>query len=121
MTGGPELYGFPPAARRPDLRWLGSDYVSVLVHDLTRGLLRQDPGTHVMGVRCEAAPDPNGPADRVGATRSPNVTFALQVFVQDGAGRPWMLRGRWSYVGRELGTRTACIDHYWRLLTSEGG
>ncbi|MFD0851483.1 hypothetical protein ACFQ07_04595, partial [Actinomadura adrarensis] len=57
MTGGPELNGFPPPERLPDLRWLGPDYVAVLVYDLTQGLLRQDPGTRVMGVRCEGEPE----------------------------------------------------------------
>jgi hypothetical protein len=104
----------------PDLRWLGPDYVSVLVRDLTRGLLRQDPGTRVMGVRCESPPDLRAETDAAGVVRARHATFSLQVFVQDGAGRPWMLRGRWSYVGRELGTREACIDHYWKLLTSQG-
>ncbi|HEX2313896.1 MAG TPA: hypothetical protein VHJ17_09190 [Thermomonospora sp.] len=121
MTGGPELYGFPPPERRPDLRWLGADYVSVLVRDLTRGLLRQDPGTRVMGVRCEAAPEATMVTAPAGSAGSRQATFALQVFLQDGAGRPWILRGRWSYVGRDLGTRAACVDHHWRLLTSEDG
>jgi len=120
VIGGLELHGFPPPELLPDLRWLGPDYVSLLVSDLTRGLLRQDPGTRVMGVRCEARPELWDTRDSTGAIRARNAAFPLQVFVQDGTGRPWMLRGRWSYVGRELGTREACIDHYWHLETSQG-
>ncbi|SEG09987.1 hypothetical protein SAMN04489712_103213 [Thermomonospora echinospora] len=120
MTGGPELHGFPPPELLPDLRWLGPDYLSLLVSDLARGLLRQDPGTRLMGVRCEGAPELWTEVDAAGTPRARHVTFPLQVFLQDGAERPWMLRGRWSYVGRELDTREACIDHYWRLLTFEG-
>ncbi|XVQ08826.1 hypothetical protein ACQP1W_40735 [Spirillospora sp. CA-255316] len=120
MTGGPELYGFPPPGRLPDLRWLGPDYVSVLVYDLTRGLLRQDAGTRVMGVRCEGVPELRPTVDPSGVIRAHDATFALQVFVQDGAGRPWRLRGRWTYSGRDLGTAAASITHYWRLESAEG-
>ncbi|MCP2336007.1 hypothetical protein [Actinomadura rupiterrae] len=120
MTGGPELFGFPPPASVPDLRWLGPDYVSVLVYDLTQGLLRQDAGTQVMGVRCEGEPDLLPTVDPAGVIRAHDATFPLQVFVSDGAGRPWRLRGRWTYSGRELGTASASIDHSWHLLSAEG-
>ncbi|MEW2357795.1 hypothetical protein [Spirillospora sp. NPDC029432] len=120
MSGGPELYGFPPPARLPDLRWLGPDYVSVLVYDLTQGLLRQDPGTRVMGVRCEGEPELRPTVDPSGVIRAHDATFPLQVFVQDGAGRPWRLRGRWTYSGRDLGTAAASITHFWQLVAAEG-
>ncbi|GGV07577.1 hypothetical protein GCM10010182_28330 [Actinomadura cremea] len=121
MTGGPELYGFPPPESVPDLRWLGPDYVSVLVHDLIRGLLRQDPRTSVMGVRCEGAPDLRPAVDHAGVIRAHDACFPLQVYVQDGSGRLWMLRGRWTYAGRELGTAAASVQHFWQLLAAEGG
>ncbi|WP_018656740.1 hypothetical protein [Actinomadura flavalba] len=120
MTVGPELFGFPPPVALPDLRWLGPDYVSVLVYDLTRGLLRQDPGTQVMGVRCEGDPDLRASVDSAGVIRSHDAAFPLQVFVQDGDGRPWRLRGRWTYSGRDLGTASASINHYWQMHTAEG-
>jgi hypothetical protein len=120
VTGGPELYGFPPPERLPDLRWLGPNYVAVLVYDLTQGLLRQDPGTRVMGVRCEGEPQLHPTVDPSGVLRAHDALFPLQVFVQDGAGRPWRLRGRWTYVGRDLGTAAASITHYWQLSSAEG-
>jgi hypothetical protein len=30
------------------------------------------------------------------------------------------LRGRWTYSGRDLGTATATITHYWQLGSAEG-
>ena len=120
VTGGPELYGFPPPETVPDLRWLGPDYVSVLVYDLTQGLLRQDPRTSVMGVRCEGEPRLAPSVDPAGVIRAHDACFPLQVFVQDGAGRPWRLRGRWTYSGRELGTSAASITHFWQLLSADG-
>ncbi|MFG2002771.1 hypothetical protein ACGFNU_26785 [Spirillospora sp. NPDC048911] len=120
MTGGPELYGFPPPDMLPDLRWLGPDYVSVLVYDLTQGLLRQDSGTQVMGVRCEAPPDLQASVDPAGVIRAHDATFPLQVFVQDGTGRPWLLTGRWTYSGRGLGSPTASITHFWHLDSAQG-
>ncbi|POM22924.1 hypothetical protein BTM25_51300 [Actinomadura rubteroloni] len=120
MTDGPELFGFPPPAALPDLRWLGPDYVAVLVGDLTRGLLRQDAGTRVMGVRCAGEPDLRASVDAAGVIRSHDARFELQVFVQDGAGRPWRLRGHWTYSGRDLGTAAASVTHSWRLSAAEG-
>ncbi|GLW64133.1 hypothetical protein Arub01_23770 [Actinomadura rubrobrunea] len=120
MTGGPELYGFPPPAALPDLRWLGPDYVSLLVHDLTRGLLRQDAGTRVMGIRCDGEPELTATVDPAGYIRAHEACFPLQVFLQDGTGRPWRLRGRWTYSGRDLGTAAATVTHSWRLLSADG-
>ncbi|RKS68881.1 hypothetical protein BZB76_6018 [Actinomadura pelletieri DSM 43383] len=120
MTGGPQLYGFPPPETVPDLRWLGPDYVSVLVRDLTRGLLRQDPRTSVMGVRCEGEPRLDPLVDTSGVIRAHDACFPLQVFVRDGSGRPWRLRGRWTYSGRGLGTSAASVTHSWHLLSAEG-
>jgi hypothetical protein len=121
VTDAPELLGFPASGRLPQLRWLGPDYVSVLIHDLVRGLLRQDPGTQVMGVRCEGEPALRTSADPAGTIRGQDAAFALQVFVRDGGGRLWRLRGRWTYVGRDLGTAAASITHYWELFDAEGG
>ncbi len=104
----------------PDLGWLGPDYVAALVYDLTQGLLRQDPGTTVLGVRCEARPELRPSVDPAGVIRSHDATFRLRVFVQDGTGRPWRLNGQWTYAGRELGTSTASIRHFWRLISAEG-
>jgi hypothetical protein len=120
VTRGPEIRGFPPPERLPLLISLGQDYVAVLVHDLSRGLSRQGPGTRILGVRCEATPEIAVRADRSGAVRAYDAGFPLQVFVQDGAGRPWRLRGMWTYVGRDLGTRAASITHYWKLLAADG-
>jgi hypothetical protein len=117
---GSEVYGFPPPGRLPQLRWLGPDYVSVLVHDLTQGLLRQDSGTQVLGVRCEADPALQASADPAGVIRSHEASFQLQVFVQDGSGRPWRLNGRWTYAGRDLGTSAASVVHYWQLFSADG-
>ena len=44
----------------------------------------------------------------------------LQVFVQDGVGRPWRLTGRCTYSGRDLGSPAASIDHFWELYAAEG-
>lgn len=126
MTNGPErggleLVGFPPCERLPQLRWIGPNYAAVLVHDLTSGLLRQDPGTQVMGVRCDEEPVVHTSADVAGVIRGQDVSFALQVFVRDGCGRLWRLRGRWTYVGRDLGTAAASLTHYWELFDLEGG
>lgn len=115
-----EILGFPPPDQLPQLAWLGPDYVAVLVHDLTQGLLRQDTGTQVLGVRCEADPDLVAQVDPAGIIRAHDAGFPLQVFVQDGRGRPWRLRGRWTYVGRDLGTPAASIAHYWELLAADG-
>ncbi|MFD0536166.1 hypothetical protein ACFQY7_22905 [Actinomadura luteofluorescens] len=90
------------------------------MYDLTRGLLHQDPRTSVLGVRCEGVPSLAPSVDPAGVIRAHDACFPLQVYVQDGAGRPWCLRGRWTYFGRELGTSTASITHAWRLLSAEG-
>lgn len=119
MTEGPELFGFPPPDALPELRWLGPDYVSVLVYDLIRGLLRQDPGTAVMGVRCEAEPELKAAVDPAGVIRAHDAGFRLQLFLQDGVGRPWRLSGRWTYTGRDLGTTAASINHFWELYAAE--
>lgn len=120
MTDGPELYGFPPPESLPELRWLGPDYISVLAYDLTQGLLRQDPGTNVLGVRCEGEPELKAAVDPAGVIRDHDATFPLQIFVKDGAERPWILSGRWTYSGRDLGTPAASINHFWQLLSTEG-
>jgi hypothetical protein len=120
VAGGSEVYGFPPPGQLPQLGWLGPDYVSVLVHDLTRGLLRQDSGTQVLGVRCEAEPALQASVDAAGVIRAHEASFRLQVFVQDGAGRAWRLSGRWTYAGRELGTAAASVVHYWQLFSADG-
>ena len=116
-----ELLGFPSSEQLPQLRWLGPDYVSVLIYDLARGLLRQDPGTQVMGVRCDAEPTLRTSVDPAGVIRGQDAAFALQIFVRDGAGRLWRLRGRWTYIGLELGTTAASVTHYWELFALEGG
>jgi hypothetical protein len=121
VTDGPELYGFPAPDLLPELRWLGQDYVTVLMYDLAQGLLRQDPRTCLMGVRCDAEPTLTAAADPGGVIRSHDAGFTLQVFLQDGAGRPWMLHGRWTYMGRDLGTSAASITHQWRLLSADCG
>lgn len=120
VTGGPEVYGFPPPDRLPQLRWLGLDYVSVLVYDLTRGLTRQDAGTRVIGVRCDAEPSLKAVTDPAGVIRTHDASFSLQILLRDGAGRPWRLHGLWTYVGRDLGTPAASITHYWELHSAEG-
>jgi hypothetical protein len=120
-TRGTEPLGFPPLQRLPQLRWIGPDYVSVLIYDLARGLLRQDPGTQVMGVRCDGEPALRTLADRTGVIRGQDAAFVLQVFVRDGGGRLWRLRGRLTYVGRALGTAAASVTHYWELFDLEGG
>jgi hypothetical protein len=114
-TADLELVGFPSAMQLPQLCWIGPDYVSVLIYDLARGLLRQDPGTEVMGVRCDAEPTLRTVAG------GQDAAFSLQVFVRDGGGRLWRLRGRWTYVGRKLGTKARSVTHYWELFDLEGG
>jgi hypothetical protein len=116
-----ELLGFPPSERLPQLRWIGANYAAILVQDKTRGLLRQDPGTQIMGVRCDDEPILRTSIDHAGVIRGQDATFALQVFVCDGGGRLWRLRGRWTYVGRALGTAAASLSHYWELFDLEGG
>ena len=120
MPDGPELHGFPPARHLPQLRWLGPDYVATLIGDLTHGLRSQDSGTRVMGVRCENEPTLKASVDSHGMIRDHDAGFVLQVYVQDGSGRPWRLRGRWTYVGRRLGTAEASITHYWELMSADG-
>jgi hypothetical protein len=120
VPDAPEVAGFPAPRQLPQLRWLGPDYVAVLVQDLTRGLRRQDAGTSVMGVHCESEPVLKASVDSRGMIRDHDAGFLLQVFVQDGTGRPWRLRGRWTYVGRDLGTATASVTHYWELFSADG-
>ena len=74
-----------------------------------------------MGVRCDDEPIVRTSVDATGATRGQDVSFALQVFVCDGCGRLWRLRGRWTYVARDLGTAAASLTHYWELFDLEGG
>lgn len=74
-----------------------------------------------MGVRCDSEPVVHTSVDAVGAIRRQDVSFTLQVFVRDGSGRPCRLRGRWTYVGRDLGTAAASLTHYWELFDLEGG
>jgi hypothetical protein len=102
------------------LRWLGPDYVAVLLRDLSRGLRRQDAGTVVMGVHCEGTPMFKVSTDGIGMIRAHDAGFTLQVFIKDGTGRPWRLRGRWTYVGRDLGTAGASVTHYWELFSADG-
>lgn len=118
VTDGPELRGFPSPGQLAEFRWLGPDYTSLLVHDLTSGLLRQDPGTKVIGIRCEAPPERAASSDGAGVVRSCDVRFSLEIFVRDGWNRPWRLTGKWTYVGRELGTSQAAVTHYWELYGS---
>ncbi len=120
VAGGPELYGFPPSDLVPRLRWLGADYAALLVHDLGQGLMRQDPGTRLRAVRCEADPLVKTiGVDHAGVARAQDAAFSLEVLLADGTGRPWRLRGRWTYVGRDLGTLEARITHYWQLVSAD--
>ncbi|RAY11655.1 hypothetical protein DPM19_28945 [Actinomadura craniellae] len=116
MTDGPQVYGFPPLDVLPGLRWLGPDYVGMLVRDLTLGLRRQDTGTRVLGIRCEGGPTVQ---DGGGPGRAHDAAFPLQVYVRDGAGRSWRLSGRWTYVGRDIGGPAPVITHYWRLISAQ--
>ncbi|GAB3671529.1 hypothetical protein GCM10027589_40630 [Actinocorallia lasiicapitis] len=114
----PARYGFPPSEAVPHLRWLGGDYAALLVHELERGLLRQDPGTVLRGVRCEADPVLTTVTVDRGVLRAQDASFALEILLRDGLGRSWRLRGRWTYAGRELGTSHANVTHYWELLSA---
>jgi hypothetical protein len=113
------MYGFPPPDTLPDLRWLGPDYAAALARDLVEGLLRQDPGSRVMGVRCAGQPDLRASVDPAGVIRAHDASFTLQILVRDGALRSWRLRGSWTYSGRDLGTPIASVRHFWRLLSAE--
>ncbi|MEO3784606.1 hypothetical protein ABGB12_14820 [Actinocorallia sp. B10E7] len=118
VTGGAQLYGFPPPQLLPRLRWLGADYSALLARDLGQGLLRQAPGTRLRAVRCESDPMVRTVGvDHAGVPRAQDVSFALEVLLLDEAGRSWRLRGRWTYTGRELGTPQARVNHYWELFT----
>jgi hypothetical protein len=120
VTSSPQLYGFPPPELLPRLRWLGGDYCGLLAHDLERGLLRQDPGTRLRALRCEADPVVTTVGvDLTGAPRAQDAVFALEVLLSDGVGRSWRLRGRWTYAGRDLGTPGARVTHYWELFTAD--
>lgn len=120
MTGGPQLYGFPPPDLLPQLRWLGADYSALLAHDLEQGLLRQDPATRLRAVRCESDPLlKTVGVDHAGVARAQDASFSLEVLLMDGTGYSWRLRGRWTYVGRDLGTFQAKITHYWELFTAD--
>ncbi|MCD0452012.1 hypothetical protein LO762_22865 [Actinocorallia sp. API 0066] len=120
MTGGPRLWGFPPPQQVPQLRWLGADYSALLVRDLEQGLLRQDPGTHVIAVKCEGEPRLiTVGVDAAGYIRAHDAAFPLEILLSDGGGRSWRLRGRWTYAGRDLGTVHARVSHYWELFTAD--
>lgn len=120
VSGGPALYGFPPPERLPHLRWLGPDYAAMLAYDLEQGLLRQDQGTRLRGVRCESEPFLKAATvDSAGIIRAHDAAFALEVLLSDGMHRSWRLRGRWTYVGRDLGTSAASVTHFWELRTAE--
>ncbi len=117
VTGGPQLYGFPPPEVLPRLRWLGGGYSAMLARDLESGLRRQDPGTRLRAVRCESDPlVTTAGVDRSGVPRAQDATFALEVLLVDGTGLSWRLRGRWTYAGRDLGTPRAGVTHHWRVL-----
>lgn len=114
------MYGFPPPEQLPQLRWLGPDYAAMLAYDLEQGLLRQDDGTHVLAVRCESEPFLKAATvDSSGIIRAHDAAFSLEVLLSDGAHRNWRLRGRWTYVGRDLGTAAALVTHYWELFTAD--
>jgi hypothetical protein len=71
-------------------------------------------------VRCQADPALRASADSAGVIRAQEASFRLQVFVQDGAARPWRLDGRWTYAGHDLGTAAASVVHYWELYSADG-
>lgn len=102
------------------MAWLGPDYVVALVRDLALGLLRQDPGTRLLGVYCETMPELTTKVDSLGVVRAGDAGFVLRVYLQDGYGRPWRLHGAWTYTGRELGTPRAVVDHHWELYGAGG-
>ncbi|GAB3671525.1 hypothetical protein GCM10027589_40620 [Actinocorallia lasiicapitis] len=114
------MYGFPPPERLPQLRWLGPDYAAMLAYDLEQGLLRQDTGTRLLAVRCESDPLlKTATVDPAGIIRAHDAAFSLEVLLTDGMRRNWRLRGRWTYVGRDLGTTVAHVTHYWELFTAD--
>lgn len=92
----------------------------MLAYDLEQGLLRQDKGTRIMAVRCESEPFlKTASVDGAGIIRAHDAAFSLEVLLADGIGRNWRLRGRWTYVGRDLGTTVASVTHYWELFTGD--
>src|SRR5919109_4891259 len=83
---GVELYEFPAPRDLPQLGWLGPDYTSAVVSNLSAGLRKQDAGTELIAVKCEAQPQleatvkGSGPRDVISGQQA---RFDLQVLVRD--------------------------------------
>jgi hypothetical protein len=121
-TDGVELYEFPAPRDVPQLSWLGPDYTSAVVSNLSAGLREQDAGTELIAVKCEAPPQldatvkGSGPRDVISAQQA---RFDLQLLVRDGNGQHWRLRGRMTCTGHRLDTDEPAVDVTFDLASAE--
>lgn len=93
-SAGVATNGFPQTESVVQmLYWMGNDYVGTLVSALRDGLLKQDPGTHLISVHCAGEPGfetafkPKAGTENTDVATRMNVTFPLEVVVMDTAQR----------------------------------
>ena len=119
---GVELYDFPAPRDVPQLSWLGPDYTSAVVSNLGAGLRRQDAGTELIAIRCEAPPQleatVRGGGSR-GVISGQRARLELQVLVRDGSGQAWRLRGQMTCTGQRLGTDESAVRVSFDLAGAE--
>jgi hypothetical protein len=92
---GVDAYGFPADLQGyPLLLWMGEDYVRYIIEALLDGLRKQDPGTKMLVIQCDAEPQFSTSVDKKTETvRSVVAEFKLQLLLQGASGQYWRLRG----------------------------
>jgi hypothetical protein len=100
---GIDAYDFPAdLLGHPLLAWMGGDYVRFIATELLRRFRQQDPGTEMLGIKCEGRPKLlTSAGERTGTVRGVVAEFNLQVLLRSSSGRCWRLRGdgRFSAAG----------------------
>ncbi len=112
---GIDAHNFPTnLLGHPLLAWMGDDYVQYIVTELLLRFQKQDPGTEMLGMKCEKAPQLlTSVHEPTGTVREVVAKFSLQILLQASDGRCWRLRGEAKFCAVGLdqpGSASTSVD-----------
>lgn len=104
---GVEALEFPSDLdRHPLLAWMGDDWVRFVTLALLAQFRKQDPGTELVTIECEGAPDlETGAQAASGAVTAVQLRLPLQLLLRDSSRTEWRLRGVGGFAGQGLDGR----------------
>ena len=121
-AGDIQVYGFGTELDgHPLLGWMGDDWVRFVALELLGQFRKQDAGTELLAVKCEAAPElQTRVQEGSNAVTEVELRLALQVLLRDSSGSSWRLRGVAEFTGRGLaGEQPASHTASFEIATTE--